>query len=365
MDDTDPNIIFDQNGVCDQCLNYLSKVKVFTETAKNKDAFRKISKEIILRKGKNEFDSIIGLSGGLDSSYMLHKVVKDYSMKPLVVHVDAGWNTEEAVSNINNLVKGLNLDLYTEVINWKEMRNLQIAFFKSGVAHLDIPQDHAFISSIYHFAKDYKIKTILNGGNFATEGIRNPLSWLYYGSDIKQILDINDKFGSMALKDYPLTNILWHKVYLKYVKNINVIKPLNYFNYNKKHTEHLLSDLYGWKGYPQKHFESRFTRFFEGYWLPNRFGYDTRKPQLSSLILSNQITRDEALDILKLPPIDKKQEKEDLEYVARKLQISETELDLYFKLPLKYYHDYKNQSYLFNLGSSFMKFLGLEKSVKR
>ena len=365
MDDTDPKIVFDKDGICDQCLNYISKLKVFLENAKEADSFRKISKKIISKKSNNEFDSIIGLSGGLDSSYMLHKVVTEYSMKPLVVHVDAGWNSEEAVSNINNLVNGLNLDLFTEVINWKEMRNLQIAFFKSGVAHLDVPQDHAFISAIYHFAKKYKIKTILNGGNFSTEGIRNPLSWLYFGSDTKQILDINKKFGSIELKKYPLTNILWHKVYLKYVKNVNVVKPLNYFDYNKTEAEDILRNLYGWKGYPQKHFESRFTRFFEGYWLPKRFGYDTRKPQLSSLILSGQITRSEALQILKRPSLDTKQEKEDFEYVARKLQISENELQTYFELPLKYYNDYKNQSYMFNFGSWAMKKLGLEKSVKR
>ena len=365
MDQSDPNITFNNEGVCDQCLNYKSKVQNFIKDAQENHTLHHIAKKIKKMNRGSEYDSIIGLSGGLDSSFLLHKIVTEYSLKPLVVHIDAGWNTEEAVHNINSLVDQLNLELFTEVINWKEMRGLQLAFFKSGVSHLDVPQDHAFISVLYNFANKYNIKIILNGGNFSTEGIRNPLAWLYYGSDTKQILDINKRFGDLKLNKYPLTNILWHKVFLKYFKGIGVLKPLNYFEYNKKQAEDILSKAYGCKKYRQKHFESRFTRFFEGYWLPKRFGYDTRKPQLSSLIVSGQMERDEAIKILSKPSLSKSQALEDFKYVASKLQISYDELNEYFQLPIRKFYHYSNQKWLYDLGAKTMRILNLEQSTKR
>ena len=365
MDESDPAITFDENGNCDNCSNYLTKVKPFyTENIKN-DSFRSIAKRIRKEGKGKDFDCILGMSGGLDSSFLLHKMVTEYKLKPLVFHVDAGWNSDLAVGNIKKLTSGLNLDLFTEVINWPEIRSLQLAFFKSGVAHIDVPQDHAFISVLYHYASKYKIKYILNGGNFSTEGIRNPLSWLYYGSDKKQLLDINKKFGTRKLENYPVTNILWHKFYLPYFRGVKVIKPLNFLEYNKIEAQNELSRYYGWQDYPQKHFESRFTRFFEGYWLIERFGYDTRKPQFSSLIISNQMTRNEALERLKERPLSDEVARIEFDYVADKLGIASSELRTCLDLPKKYYTDYKNMDWVYNFGSSILVKLGLERSAKR
>ena len=365
MDTTDPRISFDENGMCDNCTNYQKNVMPFYLKNIKNNTFGPIANKITEDGRGKDFDCILGMSGGLDSSFLLHKMVTQYGLRPLVFHVDAGWNSDTAVSNIKNLTAGLNLDLYTEVIDWPEIRSLQTAFFKSGVPHLDVPQDHAFISVLYHYASKYKIKYILNGGNFSTEGIRNPLAWLYFGSDKKQLLDINAKFGPKKLEHYPVTNVLWHKFYLSYVEGIKVIKPLNFIEYKKRDAEKELFEAYGWKGYPQKHFESRFTRFFEGYWLIERFGYDTRKPQFSSLIVSGQMTRDEALRQLQSRPLSDDMVREEFDYVADKLTISVDELQGYLDAPHKTYRDFRNMDWIYDLGSSVMRKLGLERSAKR
>lgn len=315
-------------------------------------------------KGK-PFDCILGMSGGLDSSYLLHLAVSEYGLRPLVFHVDGGWNTDIAVNNIQMLIDKLGLDLYTEVINWEEMRDFQLAFFKSGVPHIDLPQDHAFVATLYHFANKHGIKYILNGGNYSTECVRNPKEWLYYGTDMAQIKDIQRQFGSVELRTYPFSSVLFHKVYLRYFRGVQVVKPLNLMPYTKSHASKVLAETYGWRPYPQKHFESRFTRFYEGYWLPTRFGYDTRRVQFSSLILTGQMTRDEALERLKQPAYDPATIDEDFEYIATKLGISVKELRGYHEMPLKTYKDYKNQEWLFDLGAKVLKAIGVERAVKR
>ena len=175
----------------------------------------------------------MGLSGGIDSSYLLHLVVKKFDLKPLVFHVDAGWNSQIAVNNIECMIDKLNLDLFTEVINWEEMKDLQLSFFKSGVPHIDAPQDHAFFASMYKFALKYNIKHIITGGNYSTECVRNPVEWMYYQSDSIQLKDIHKKFGIAPLKTFPITNILMHKFYLPYVKGIKLLRLLDFMPYNK------------------------------------------------------------------------------------------------------------------------------------
>jgi N-acetyl sugar amidotransferase len=366
MDTSDVVIQFDSDGVCDHCRSFEKNVLPnWHPDDKGKAIFREIVQRIHDSSKGKPFDSIIGLSGGLDSSYLLHLAVTQFGMRPLVFHVDGGWNTDIAVNNIQMLVEKLNLDLYTEVINWEEMRDFQLAFFKSGVPHLDIPQDHAFIATLYHFANKHKIKYILNGGNFATEGVRNPLEWLYHGTDMAQIKDIQRRFGTRKLRSYPFSNVLYHKVYLRYIHGVRVVKPLNYLPYTKEIASDTLSKAYGWRPYPQKHFESRFTRFFEGYWLPTRFGYDTRRVQFSSLILTGQVTRDEALAKLEAPAYNPQTIDEEFEYIATKLGISVGELRNYHGMPLKTYRDYANQQWMFELGSRALKALGVERAVKR
>jgi len=366
MDTSDSKITFDAQGICDHCHAFDQDVRPHWHPDERGRA--EVSKVVaaIKEAGKDKpFDSILGMSGGLDSSYMLHLVVKEFGLRPLVFHVDGGWNSDIAVSNIQSLVGGLGLDLYTEVINWEEMRDLQLAFFKSGVSHLDIPQDHAFIATLYHFAHKHGIGWILNGGNISTECVRNPKDWLYHGTDMAQIRDIHGQFGSRPLKTFPLSSALFHKFYLRYVRGVRVFKPLDLLPYTKDLAIETLQREYGWNPYPQKHFESRFTKFFEGYWLPTRFGYDTRRVQFSSLVLTEQMTRDEALKRLERPSYDPETIDDDFAYVASKLRIPVDELRRYHGMPKKSYRDYKNQEWLFDLGSAILKAIGAEKATKR
>ena len=366
MDTSDSKIIFDENGVCDHCNTFKNSIQPFWHT----DFRGKIKLETLVKKIKIEgqgkdFDCMMGMSGGIDSSFLLYKMVTEFGLRPLVFHVDAGWNSQIAVNNIERLVDGLGLDLYTEVINWEEMKDLQLAFFKSGVPHIDVPQDHAFFATMYKFASKYKIKTILTGGNYSTECVRNPLEWMYYQSDSIQLNDIYKKHGTGKLSDYPVTDILWHKVWLPYFKGIKLFRPLDFIPYNKDEAMQILVDKFGYQKYPQKHFESRFTRFYEGFWLPKRFGYDTRKVQFSSLILTNQMTREESLEKLKNESYTDEQIKEDFEYVSNKLGITTEELWSYFHAPKKTFKDYKSQENMYNIGASLLIILGIEKGGKR
>ncbi len=366
MDVSDSNIQFDESGVCDHCNTYYREIEPVWNYGLGREKELQQLVESIKKEGKGkDFDCLMGMSGGIDSSYLLYKMTHDYGLRPLVFHVDAGWNSQIAVNNIEKLIDGLGLDLYTEVINWEEIRDLQLAFFKSGVPHIDVPQDHAFFATMYKFASKHKIKYILTGGNYSTECVRNPLEWMYYQSDSIQLKDIYKKHGTGKLEDYPVTNILWHKVYLPYLKGIKLYRPLDYLAYNKEEAMNLLVDKYGYQKYPQKHFESRFTRFYESYWLAERFGYDTRKVQYSSLILTKQMTRKYALSELKKPAYDPEQVEHDKEYVANKLRISVRELNEYFEMPKRTYKDYKSMESIYNIGASVMRFMGLERGGKR
>jgi N-acetyl sugar amidotransferase len=366
MDTSDPMISFDAAGVCDHCNGFYQDVQPnWHPDEVGKAIFRKKVDSIKLRTKGQPYDSIMGLSGGLDSSYLLHLAVTEFGLRPLVFHVDGGWNTDIAVNNIQVLVDKLGLDLFVEVIDWPEMRDFQLAFFKSGTPHLDIPQDHAFFATMYHYANKYKIRYILNGGNFSTECIRNPLDWIYYGTDMALINDIRHQFGTIPMKSYPWSGILYHKIYLRYFKKIEVLRPLNHLPYTKAIAIDTLAREYGWRAYPQKHFESRFTKFYEGYWMPTRFGYDTRRVQFSSLIVTGQMTRDEALRQLEVPSYDPATIDEEFEYIATKLGISVEELRSYHAMPKKWFRDYKNQHWMFDLGARAMKQLGLERAIKR
>ena len=366
MDTTDSAIRFDENGICDHCVDFYKNVAPNWKTdIRGRDGLARLVRKIKHDGRNRDFDCILGLSGGLDSSYMLHLLVKEFGLRPLVFHVDGGWNSDIAVNNIQMLVEKLELDLYTEVINWDDMRDFQLAFFKSGTSILDLPQDHAFVATLYKFANAHRIGYIMNGGNISTECVRNPLEWLYYGTDMWLINDIRKRFCTRPLKDYPFSSVFFHKFYLRYLRGVQVIKPLNYLPYSKELAINTLRNEYGWRAYPQKHFESRFTKFYEGYWLPTRFGYDTRKVQFSSLILTGQMTRDDALEKLKAPPYDLESIDDDLSYIARKLGISVEELRRYHTMPRKTYKDYRNQEAIFNLGAKVLRAVGIESSIKR
>ena len=366
MDTTDSKINFDDKGVCDHCNTFYEDILPnWHIDERGEKALKEIVKKLKKEGEGKDFDCLMGMSGGIDSSYLLYVMVKKYGLRPLVFHVDAGWNSQIAVNNIERLVDGLSLDLYTEVINWEEMKDLQLAFFKSGVSHIDSPQDHSFFATMYKFASKNNIKYILTGGNYSTECVRNPLEWMYYQSDSRQLKNIYKRYGTGKLKHYPITNILWHKIYLPYVKKIKLIRPLDFLPYDKRTAMKILIDKFDYQEYPQKHFESRFTRFYESYWLPKKFGYDTRKVQYSSLILTNQMRRDEALYKLKSPAYDPETIHQDFEYIATKLGISVKELQSYMDAPNKSYKDYKSQESIYNFGAKVMRFFGLEKGGKR
>ena len=366
MDTTDSVITFDEDGVCDHCNGFYRDILPNWHTDEaGRQALQKIVEKIKQEGQGKDFDCIMGMSGGIDSSYLTYVAKEKFGLRPLVFHVDAGWNSQIAVNNIEKLIDGLGLDLYTEVIDWEEIKDLQLAYFKSGVPHIDVPQDHAFFATMYNFASKHRIKYILTGANYSTECVRNPKEWMYFQSDSTQLKDIHKRFGQRPLRSFPLTSILWHKVYLRYVKGITVVKPLDYVPYFKEEAMQLLVDRFGWQRYPQKHFESRFTRFYESYWLPKKFGYDTRRVQYSSLILTKQMTREEALENLSHPAYDEETIAHEFEYVATKLGISIEELQAYMDAPNKSYKDYKSQESIYLLGAKVMRRLGLERGGKR
>jgi N-acetyl sugar amidotransferase len=366
MDTSDSNIKFNETGVCDHCNDFLTNVKPNWHTdERGRKELETIVAKIKESGKKNDFDCLLGLSGGVDSCYMLHLAVNEFGLRPLVFHVDGGWNSELAVHNIQVMIDKLGLDLYTEVINWEEMKDFQLAFFMSGVPHIDIPQDHAFVATLYKFADKYNIKYILNGGNISTECVRNPMEWLYYGTDMAQLHDIMNQYSTVEMKTYPFSSIYRHKIYLRYIRGVKVVKMLNYRPYIKSEALLMLEKEYGWKPYPQKHFESRFTKFYEGYWLPERFGFDTRRVQYSSLILTGQMSREDALEKLKKPAYDTSTIQDEFNYIATKLGITSEKLRHYFNIPKKYYWDYNNHSSAFNLGAKFLKLIGAESSIKR
>lgn len=345
MDTSDPNISFDENGICDQCNDYKQNVLPTLDWEKKKVEFDAMIKKIKEDSNGRDFDCLLGMSGGVDCSYMLHLAVKELGIRPLVFHVDGGWNSDLAVNNIQMMVEKLGLDLYTEVINWEEMKAFQLALFKSGTPTLDAAQDLAFMGGMYKFAEKNKIKYILNGYNYSSEFCSYP-SMYYYLSDNKYFEDIREKYCDNPMNTFPMTSVFYRKFYLKYIKQIRFVKLLTYFPYSKDEAKVTLEKEYGWRPYPQKHFESRFTRFYEGYWLPERFGYDPRRVQFSSLILAGQMTREQAIEELKKKPYDPETIKDEFKYVATKLGISIEELQGYFDMPKKFYWDYKNNAKL-------------------
>lgn len=345
LDSQDPSITFDEHGVCDQCNDYKQNVEPTLDWEKKKIEFDAMIEKIKEDGKGRDFDCLLGMSGGVDCSYMLHLAVKELGLRPLVFHVDGGWNSDLAVNNIQMMVEKLGLDLYTEVINWEEMKAFQLALFKSGTPTLDAAQDLAFMGGMYKFAEKNKIKYILNGYNYSSEFCSYP-SMYYYLSDNKYFDDIRYKFCDNPMKTFPMTSVFYRKFYLKYIKRIMFVKLLTYFPYSKDEAKAKLEKEYGWRPYPQKHFESRFTRFYESYWLPERFGYDPRRVQFSSLILAGQMTREQAIEELKKKSYAPETIKDDFKYVATKLGISVEELQGYFDMPKMYYWDYKNSAKL-------------------
>lgn len=368
MDTSDPNIIFDKDGISDYYHNFHNvMVKGWHPDEKGNKELMKMAEKIKKEGEGKDFDCIIGLSGGLDSSYVTYITKEVMGLRPLLFHVDAGWNTDQAVGNIEKLVDGLGLDLYTEVINWEEMKDLQVAVLKSGISDQDLPQDYAFFSTLYIFARKHRIKYVITGSNISTECCREPMEWGGYGPGIDKtfILDIHKRFGKKPLKTFPLIDILVYKAYYMTFLGMEVFKPLDLVPFVKKDAEEFLGKRFGWQKFKHKHHESRWTRFYEDYWLPRRFGYEKRRAHFSSLILTGQMTRDEALERISRPEMDEKFLKQEFEYVANKLELTVEELQAMFELPKKTYKDYRNKKKIISLGTKVLSLIGKERRLFR
>lgn len=344
MDTTDPDIIFDEKGVCNHCHMYdeLMRGRTFSGE-EGKRRLDEIVKKIKKEGQDKKYDCLIGVSGGVDSTYVAYKV-KELGLRPLAVHLDNGWNSELAVMNIEQALKILNIDLYTHVINWDEFKDLQLAFLRASTPDSEIPSDHAIVALMYHLADKFGIKYVLAGYNAKTESHMSS-SWSQGYWDWKYIKSVSKQFGTMKLKTYPHVNF-W--TLRKYRHTQSWIHILNYLDYNKKDAKDVLIKKLNWKDYGWKHHESIYTRFYQGYILIHKFGYDKRRSHLSSLICARETNRDEALIELQNEPYPLQMQMEDKQYLLKKLNISEAEFENIMKLPVKSFWDYPSYAKWYN-----------------
>lgn len=355
MDTTcDPNLELDSSGICNYCHKFDEEWK------KNQCEVEKESLDNIFAKIKadgkgRQYDCVIGLSGGVDSSYVAY-LAKQNGLRVLAVHVDAGWNSELAVQNIENICEKLGYDLHTVVIDWPTMKELQRAYLFSGLANLDVPQDHCFVAAVWHMARKFKVKYILSGYNLSTEGILSN-AYQYSFKDWKNIKAVYKKCGRnrISLKKYPHMSFLERYFLMPYVYRTTNISPLNYIHYEKKEAIKLLEKEFGWKYYGGKHYESRFTKFFQEVYLPQKWGWEKRRDHIASLIVGGEMTREEGMAELSIPSSTDEEKRDELEYVLKKLDISAEEWENILELPRKKGTDYKNEQ----------RMVGILKKVKK
>ncbi len=340
MDTTDPDIVFDEEGVCSHCHKFEREQRPHWHPDAEGERLWSAKLDEIRSAGKGkEYDCIIGLSGGVDSSYLALKMA-DWNLRPLVVHVDAGWNSELATANIETLVKHCGFDLQTVVIDWPEMRDLQLAYLKAGIANQDVPQDHAFFANLYKFAVRNGVKYVLSGGNLATEAVFVD-EWSSAAMDAISLRAIHKRFGTIPLKSFETIGFFNYYFASPFLRRLRVLRPLNYMPYNKALATERLEQV-GWRAYGRKHGESRFTKLFQNYYLPEKFGFDKRKIHLSSLVVSGQISREEALKQLDEPLYDAAELASDIAYFCKKLGITRAQFDEYVSQPNRHYSDFAN-----------------------
>jgi N-acetyl sugar amidotransferase len=338
MDTTDPEITFDAEGVSNHWHEYeqIRRTRLLPPKVAEAERSRLVDLMKAAGRGK-EYDCVLGLSGGTDSSYLAHLAV-DLGLRPLVVHFDNGWNSELAVNNIERLVKGLSLDLHTFVMDWPEFRDVQRAYFKASVVDLEVPTDHMILGALYQIAEKHGLRFILSGANIVTETIL-PRRWYYPKFDLANLRDIHKRYGALPLRKLPALGF-WQMTYYNRLRRIRDVRLLDLVDYNKNAAKALLAERYGWRDYGGKHYESVFTRFYQGYILPHKFNIDKRKAHLSNLICSEQLTRSEALKELEQPPYDPAMQVEDKRYVAKKLGFSDEEFEQVLRLPNRRHEDF-------------------------
>ena len=362
----DPDITFDEKGISNYYYEYKDEEKENVYTGKNgKDKLDKLVDEI-KKNGKGKpYDCLIGLSGGVDSTYVAY-LVKQLGLRPLAVHLDNGWNSELAVMNVENIITKLGFDLFTLVVNWEEFKDIQLSYLKASVVDIEVVSDHAIFATMYKLAKEKKISYIISGTNIVTEQIMPP-SWLYKKMDFANLKDIHNKYGSVKLKTYPTFDFKKY-VYYSAILKLNPISILNYVPYNKKEIKKVIKNELDWRDYGGKHYESTFTKFYQAYILPQKFKIDKRKAHLSTLICSGQISKDEALKDLEQPLYNPFELKEDTEYVLKKFGLTENEFENIMKLPVRKHEDFKTDKHLkegyMNLLRSTEKFRKILKGKK-
>ena len=358
MDTTDPQITFDEKGVCSHCRSYEKTVQAWNlKSHLENKTLDKVFSEIKQKGQGQDFDCIMGLSGGVDSSYIAW-MAKEKGLRPLCVHLDNGWNSELATANIHNIVSKLGFELYTHVIDWQEFKDLQRSYFKAHVVDIEALSDHAIFGVILKLARQHKLKYILSGANIATEAIM-PSAWVHRKSDLKNIEDIQKKFGTRKLKSFPRVSTLEH-VFFMFGMGYKVLKPLNWIEYNKKAAKELLIKELDWRDYGGKHYESLFTKFYQAHILPTKFNIDKRKAHLSTLINSGQISRAEALEELKKPLYPPQELEADTEYVCKKLGFSRQEFADYLKSSPRSHYEFASDQKLFDFMNWFRQALQLK-----
>lgn len=339
---TYPDILFDEKGVCNVCHTYdqmAEKFRIEQEELGENYLAKHVEKMKEDGKGR-DYDCLIGISGGVDSSY-LAILLKEWGLRPLAIHIDNGWNTELAVSNIEKLIKQLDIDLITYVINWEELRDLELSYMAASVIDIDIPNEMASQSMLYQTAAKHNLKYLITGHNFSSEGWLPP-SFTHYKYDTINMRDIHKKFGKVNLKTYPTIGF-FRSIYYSKIRKINYCSPLNYIHYDKEEAKKILIERHGWRDYGGKHFENSYTRFYQSYILPEKFKLDKRRSHFSSLICAGQMTREVALSKIKEAPYDNIETLEnDKEYFIKKLRITEADFDNYINSAPKKHTDYKS-----------------------
>lgn len=336
MDTSDTGITFDESGVCNHCHRYADQMaRIPSGEAASQELQALVDKIKTAGQGK-PYDCIIGLSGGVDSTYVAYLTKKILGLRPLAVHLDNGWNSELSVKNIENIVKKLGIDLYTHVIDWDEFKDIQLSFLKASTPDSEVPTDHAIFSILRKVRRKYKLDYVLNGINSKTES-HHPLSWSQGHSDFGYIKSVHKKFGNTKIKTFPHGNIFTIFEDRFSSKWVNI---LNYIDYNKNEAKKIITEELEWQDYGGKHFESIYTRFYQGYILPKKFGFDKRKMHLSSLICAGELKREDALKELERPPYPLDQQQADKEFLCKKFNLSIEQFDAIMNLPIKSYHDY-------------------------
>ena len=341
MDTSDPEIVFDEQGRCCHCSEYLEKRARHNYHGAESDTLldRMIDRIRVSGRGK-PYDCVIGLSGGADSSYLAY-VIKERGLRPLAVHMDNGWNSEKAVLNIKNITRKLGIDYESYVLDWEEFKDLQLAFLRASVPEAETPTDVAIPAALHHVAAKYGVKYILSAGNLATEGIL-PKSWHYDVRDMKYFGHIHRTFGTKKLRKFPTFGYK-REMFYKLVKGIRMAYPLNHVPFVKEDAVKLLSEKFDWVPYGAKHYESRYTRFIQSYYLYEKFGIDYRRATFSTLICSGEIDRAWAKEGLQSKPYEPQRIEEDKQYIAKKLGVSREEFDSILDRPAKWSWEYPNE----------------------